>query len=91
VDLIEDIIASTGAVARPVLDACMVSPSTTSKLQEDISYAQLYRIEGTPLVVLNGKKVLPVPEFLYAMALAEANPDAKPFSKLPYPAPARVQ
>jgi serine/threonine-protein kinase len=79
--LIEEL-ASKGSVPRPVLDSCMGSPATTAKLEEDIRYAQLYNIQGTPLVLINGKEGAPAPAFLYAMILAQGNTEDPAFALL---------
>lgn len=67
------------------LNACMKSPETASRLAEDIAYARKYGIEGTPLVLLNGKVAPPSPIFLIGMALSGGNPDSPVLLKLPPP------
>ena len=76
-------IASSGSVTRKALEACLQSPETNAKLQQDIQYAMLYHADGTPLLLVNGRQTLPVPAFLYAMAVAGGNADLPAFSKLP--------
>lgn len=78
-------IASSGSLARPVLDACISRSETAARIQEDINFSQVYKLEGTPLVIINGKRGAPMPEFLYAMALAGANPEHEAFKALPPP------
>ena len=80
-------IASSGATSRPVLEACVGSPQTAQRLQQDIQYAQDYKIQGTPLVLLNGHEGMPIPAFLYAMVLAGGNGNAQAFAALPPPEP----
>lgn len=67
------------------LNACMKSPETSARLAEDIAYAKKYGIEGTPMVLLNGKVAPPAPIFLMAMALSGGNPDSPLLLKLPPP------
>lgn len=67
------------------LNTCIKSPETAARLNEDIAYARLYKIEGTPLVLLNGKNAPPAPAFLLGMVLAGGNADAPWFLKLPPP------
>ena len=67
------------------LNACMKSPETESRLAEDIAYARKYNIEGTPMVLLNGKVAPPSPIFLMAMALSAGNADSPLLLKLPPP------
>ncbi|MFZ5471864.1 MAG: thioredoxin domain-containing protein [Myxococcota bacterium] len=84
-------IASSGSVSREKLTACIESPETQKKLEEDISYAMLYQPQGTPLVLVNGREGGPVASWLYAMAMTGANPESPAFSKLPPPRPMRGQ
>jgi serine/threonine-protein kinase len=77
-------IASSGtAVTRSQLEACVNSPDTTQKLQEDIAYAVQHDIHGTPLVVVNGREVMPSVPFLYALAMAGGDANAPAFRVLP--------
>jgi serine/threonine-protein kinase len=69
------------------LAACMASPETEAKLQADIAWAQQHRIEGTPMVLINGRKVLPFPPLLYALALTRGSPTNPAFAALPPPKP----
>jgi serine/threonine-protein kinase len=80
-------IASSGATSRPVLEACVGSPQTAQRLQQDIQYAQDYKIQGTPLVLLNGHEGMPIPAFILAVVLADGNPNAPAFAALPPPEP----
>ena len=80
-------IASSGSVSRQQLLACIQSPDTNAKLQQDIRYAMLYHADGTPLVLVNGRQTLPVPAFLWAMAVSQGNPDLPAFASLPAPPP----
>jgi serine/threonine-protein kinase len=78
-------IASSGSVSREKLEACVKSPETAQRLQQDIQFAMAYDIQGTPLVLINGKEGTPVPAFLLAMALAGGNGNAPAFAALPQP------
>ncbi|QSQ23099.1 thioredoxin domain-containing protein [Pyxidicoccus parkwayensis] len=80
-------IASSGSVSRMQLDACMSSPATAAKLQEDSAYALKHHISGTPLVVVNGRETLPSAPLLYALVMADGNPSAPAFNVLPPPRP----
>jgi protein-disulfide isomerase len=70
-----------------VLRACMASASTAAKLKEDIEIATAYGINGTPLLLLNGRTAAPVGPFLYAMILAKGDASAIGFNVLPPPSP----
>lgn len=78
-------IASSGSVSRPQLEACVGSAQTAQRLQQDIQYAQDYKIQGTPLVLLNGHEAMPIPTFLLAMAIAGGDANAPAFASLPPP------
>ena len=78
-------IATRYGVSSSELNACVKAPETQARLMEDITYARLHHIEGTPLVILNGKVAPPAPAFLLGMVLAGGNADAPWFLKLPPP------
>ena len=78
-------IARRHGVDEIALNACMKSPETAARLVEDITYALKYKIEGTPLVLLNGKIAPPSPIFLMGMALSGGNPDSPLLLRLPPP------
>ncbi|MFP2899364.1 vitamin K epoxide reductase family protein [Corallococcus sp. 4LFB] len=78
-------IATSGSVARPQLEACMTAPETIGKLRQDVEYAMRFNIQGTPLVLVNGREVPPSAPLIYALVLASGNPDAPAFSTLPPP------
>jgi protein-disulfide isomerase/uncharacterized membrane protein len=78
-------ILSSGSVSRPQLEACMASQETARKLNEDVEYAKQHELQGTPLVVINGREAMAMPAFLYAIILADGNPDAAGFKMLPAP------
>lgn len=72
------------------LQECMKSPATQARITEDIAYAKLFNIQGTPLVLLNGKVAPPAPAFLLGMVASGGNIDAPWFLKLP-PPPAELE
>lgn len=78
-------IASSGSMNQAELEACMNSPETTRKLQEDVQYANQVHPRGTPIVIVNGRSAPPSPGFLYALILAKGDLNAPEFAKLPPP------
>jgi serine/threonine-protein kinase len=78
-------IASSGTVKRGELEACLASPETQRKLEEDIRYAEQVKPRGTPIVLVNGRSAPPMPALLYALALAKGNADAPELARLPPP------
>jgi len=80
-----ELAARHGAKAR--LQACAASAETERKLQEDIALAGRFRIEGTPLVLVNGRKGTSFGPFLYAMVLTRGAPTHPAFASLPPPNP----
>jgi serine/threonine-protein kinase len=83
-----DVYALAEAVMpRRELEACVARPETSEKLQSDIELATRYQIDGTPLVLLNGRKATSFPPFLYAMVLTGGRTDHPAFATLPAPNP----
>lgn len=80
-------IASSGSMPRMVLDACINNPETQRKIVQDIAYAAQYHIQGTPLVVVNGREAPAYVPFLYALVLAKGDVNAPGFQSLPAPRP----
>ncbi len=78
-------IAGRHGIDTGALASCINAPETAARLNEDIAYARKYGIEGTPLVLLNGKNAPPAPAFLLGMILSRGNADAPWFLKLPPP------
>ncbi|EPX61016.1 vitamin K epoxide reductase family/thioredoxin domain protein [Cystobacter fuscus DSM 2262] len=78
-------VLSSGSMSRMQLDACVARQDTERKLRDDIAYARQHDIHGTPLVVINGREARAFPAFLYALILADGNPDASAFGALPTP------
>jgi serine/threonine-protein kinase len=65
------------------LRSCVDAPETSEQLRDDISWAQEHKIDGTPMVLLNGKPVPALAPLLYALILAGGNPDHPLFAQLP--------
>jgi serine/threonine-protein kinase len=59
------------------------SAETNAKLQDDIQLALRYELDGTPLVLLNGRKAVAFAPFLYAMVLTGGALDDPAFASLP--------
>ncbi len=78
---------AAGLQPRAELEACLKSPETAAKLKSDVELAVKYELEGTPLVLLNGRKAVSFPPFLYAMVLAGGRTDHPAFQALPPPNP----
>jgi serine/threonine-protein kinase len=78
-------VASKAGLGEEALMACVNSPETNRRLQEDIAYARLYGIEGTPLVLVNGREAPPAPAFLVGLVLANGDANAPIFRELPPP------
>jgi protein-disulfide isomerase len=72
-----------GVMPRRELEACVARPETSEKLRADIELAARYEIDGTPLVLLNGRKGASFPPFLYAMVLTGGRADHPAFATLP--------
>ncbi len=71
------------AMPKDALEACIASPKTQARIDEDVEYAMLFDLKGTPLLLLNGKETPPVAPFLYGMVLAKGDATTKYFAKLP--------
>jgi serine/threonine-protein kinase len=72
---------------RAQLEACAASPATDATLQGDIAWAAAHGIEGTPFVLVNGRKAPASPAFLWALVLAGGDPGHPSFASLPSPKP----
>ncbi len=84
-ELIVETATSRAGISKEALMACVNSPDTTARLRQDIEYARRYHIEGTPLVLVNGREAPPAPAFILGMVLAKGDANASFFSKLPAP------
>jgi len=78
-------IAATNLSQRRELASCVNSAQTADQLQEDIDYAMQYHIQGTPLLVINGRQAPAYPPFIYAMIIARGDSNAEGFKVLPPP------
>jgi serine/threonine-protein kinase len=65
----------------------MASSETALKLRQDIEYAHQHNIQGTPLVVVNGREAPAFVPFLYALIMAGGDASAPAFAALPPPRP----
>lgn len=83
-DFIFEVAAKAG-MGKDALLACVNSPETQKRLMQDLAYAKAYGIEGTPLVLVNGREAPPAPAFLIGLVLANGDANAPIFSELPPP------
>jgi serine/threonine-protein kinase len=72
---------------RADLQACVASPETQAKLEEDVREATRHDFDGTPLVLVNGRKGSSFGPFLYAMILTGGRAHHPAFATLPAPRP----
>ncbi len=68
---------------RSELESCIASPETATKLAADVDYAWRYQPDGTPLVLVNGRRGASFGPFLYAMVLTGGRTDHPAFASLP--------
>ncbi|HVR70890.1 MAG TPA: thioredoxin domain-containing protein [Vicinamibacteria bacterium] len=68
---------------RADLQACVASAETQAKVEEDVREATRHDFDGTPLVLVNGRKGSSFGPFLYAMILTEGRADHPAFATLP--------
>jgi serine/threonine-protein kinase len=68
---------------RPALEACLDAPSTRAKLEEDIAAAAHYDSDGTPIVVVNGRKGTSFGPFLYTIIQTRGGTEHPAFNLLP--------
>ncbi len=80
-------IASKDPARRTSLQTCVNSPATTAMLKEDIEYADQHKLEGTPLVVINGRKATALPAAILSLIMAQGHDDDPAFLLLPSPDP----
>ena len=78
---------AAGRGDRRALQACLASPDTDAKLRADIALAGRFGIEGTPLVLVNGRRGTSFGPFLYAMILTRGAATHPAFAGLPPPNP----
>jgi hypothetical protein len=70
-------------MSREELAACVASDETAAKLADDVAWAMENGIEGTPLVLINGRRVAPFGPLLYALVLTGGDPSNPVFDRLP--------
>lgn len=80
-------LAAADSEEKLKLESCVNDTSTTAQLMGDIEYANAYGIEGTPLVVINGRKTPAWPPLILALILANGDTQHPAFTKLPPPKP----
>lgn len=86
-DVVLDIASKVTNRSKDALLACVNSPETQAKLADDLTYARRYNLEGTPLVLLNGRETWPSSGFILGMAVGGGDVNAPWFKKLPPPPP----
>jgi hypothetical protein len=69
------------------MEACMASPATRGRLEEDAILGSRFDADGTPIVAVNGKKGTSFGPFLYAIVLARGDAGHPAFRGLPAPNP----
>ena len=69
--------------AKIIMRAGEIMAATKDKLAQDIAWATAHKIEGTPLVLINGEQVAPLGPLLYALILTRGNADHPVFDGLP--------
>ena len=71
--------------SRAALEKCVASAETEAKLKEDIEAATRHGIQGTPLVLVNGREASPRAATLLALVLARGDASHPAFASLPKP------
>jgi serine/threonine-protein kinase len=71
--------------SRQVLEACVRSAATEAHLRDDLEWATAQGIEGTPLVLVNGRKASAWPPFLMVIVLTGGRTDHPLLAHLPGP------
>jgi serine/threonine-protein kinase len=84
-DKVYSIVTDAGRISKDALDACMQSQETQAALDNDIRYASAYDIDGTPLVLANGRRATAIAPFLYALVLSHGDVRAPGWQVLPRP------
>ncbi len=72
---------------RAGLEACLESETTRQKLEADVALASRFQPDGTPLVLVNGRRGTSFGPFLYAMILTRGEASHLAFDALPPPNP----
>ncbi len=86
-DAVLEVVTAVTGISREALTTCIASPETQAKLDDDVTYAKRYDLQGTPLVILNGRETWPSSGFVLGMALSRGDADAPFFQRLPEPPP----
>ena len=89
-DYIWSIATQDDSARRKSLEGCVNSAATAAVLKEDIALAEKYQLEGTPLVVINGRTGTPVPAFLFSLIMAAGKDTDPGFLVLPAPSMPRL-
>ncbi len=69
--------------SRAELEACVTSAEARKRLDEDVAYATEHHAEGTPLVLVNGRRGTAFSPFLFAIVLAGGRERHPAFDTLP--------
>lgn len=69
--------------ARADLETCVASAATARALAADVDYAWRFEPDGTPLVLVNGRRGASFGPFLYAMVLTGGDAGHPAFQALP--------
>jgi len=72
-------------MARKPLEACIARDGTRAKLEDDISVASQYDPDGTPIVLINGRRGTSFGPFLFAMVVTGGQASQPAFDALPPP------
>lgn len=86
-DTVVEIAAKVTGRSTDAVRACINAPETQARLSDDVAYAKRYDLQGTPMVLLNGRMTWPSGGFLLGMALSRGDANAPWFQKLPPPPP----
>jgi len=76
---------ASGYGTRAELEKCVNAPATQAAIDDDIAWAMEHELEGTPLVLINGKKGTSFGPFVFAMILAGGDGQSPIFEGLPPP------
>jgi serine/threonine-protein kinase len=74
---------ASGFRPREELDSCLASEETRARLAADIELAGRFDIDGTPLVIVNGRRATSFGPFLYAVTLTGGSDQHPAFEALP--------
>lgn len=78
---------ATPHLPRKELEACLANETTAARLRADIEVASRYEPDGTPIVVVNGRRGTSFGPFLYALVLTRGSAEHPAFASLPPPNP----